>query len=96
MHADAGGVEIAAGIEFFAAPGCHTPDSNHAAQCCSFVVQRVRSGGLCSADRAMQDVFGAKYVSLHVRVTNKGAHHLYTQSLGYKCAFLPTNTTHTK
>lgn len=44
----------------------------------------------------MQDVFGAKYVSLHVRVTNKGAHHLYTQSLGYKCAFLPTNTTHTK
>lgn len=33
---------------------------------------------------AMQDVFGAKYVSLHVRVTNKGAHHLYTQSLGYK------------
>lgn len=51
---------------------------------------------VCSADRAMQDVFGAKYVSLHVRVTNKGAHHLYTQSLGYKCAFLPTNTTHTK
>jgi len=33
---------------------------------------------------AMQDVFGAKYVSLHVRVTNKGAHHLYTKSLGYK------------
>lgn len=38
----------------------------------------------------MQDVFGAKYVSLHVRVTNKGAHHLYTQSLGYKCAFCMT------
>jgi hypothetical protein len=34
----------------------------------------------------MQDVFGAKYVSLHVRVTNQGAHHLYTQSLGYQCA----------
>lgn len=34
----------------------------------------------------MQDVFGAKYVSLHVRVTNQGAHHLYTQSLGYECA----------
>lgn len=33
---------------------------------------------------AMQDVFGAKFVSLHVRVTNKGAHHLYTKSLGYK------------
>ena len=38
------------------------------------------------ADKAMQDVFGAKYVSLHVRVTNQGAHHLYTQSLGYECA----------
>ena len=37
----------------------------------------------------MQDVFGAKYVSLHVRVTNQGAHHLYTQSLGYQCAPLP-------
>jgi hypothetical protein len=39
-----------------------------------------------AADKAMQDVFGAKYVSLHVRVTNQGAHHLYTQSLGYQCA----------
>lgn len=37
-----------------------------------------------ASHRAMQDVFGAKYASLHVRVTNKGAHHLYTQSLGYK------------
>lgn len=37
----------------------------------------------------MQDVFGAKYVSLHVRVTNKGAHHLYTRSLGYKCVGAP-------
>lgn len=43
----------------------------------------------CTADLAMQDVFGAKYVSLHVRVTNKGAHHLYTKSLGYKCAACP-------
>jgi ribosomal protein S18 acetylase RimI-like enzyme len=42
----------------------------------------------CAADKAMQDVFGAKYVSLHVRVTNQGAHHLYTQSLGYECARL--------
>lgn len=40
-------------------------------------------------DIAMQDVFGAKYVSLHVRVSNKGAHHLYTQSLAYKQAPAP-------
>jgi ribosomal protein S18 acetylase RimI-like enzyme len=31
----------------------------------------------------MQEVFGAKYVSLHVRVSNKGAFHLYTRTLGY-------------
>ena len=41
--------------------------------------------GLCAgcADAAMQDVFNAEYVSLHVRVTNRAAKHLYTQSLGY-------------
>jgi hypothetical protein len=33
----------------------------------------------------MADVFDAEYVSLHVRVTNKGAFHLYTQTLGYEC-----------
>ena len=37
-----------------------------------------------TADKAMQDVFGAEYVSLHVRVSNKGAIHLYTQTLGYE------------
>jgi hypothetical protein len=37
----------------------------------------------------MQEVFGAKYVSLHVRVSNKGAFHLYTQTLGYQCAARP-------
>jgi ribosomal protein S18 acetylase RimI-like enzyme len=36
------------------------------------------------ADKAMQDVFGAEYVSLHVRVSNKGAIYLYTQTLGYE------------
>jgi len=36
-------------------------------------------------DQAMADVFDAEYVSLHVRVTNKGAFHLYTQTLGYEC-----------
>lgn len=34
----------------------------------------------------MAEVFGAIYVSLHVRVTNKAAFHLYTQTLGYKYA----------
>jgi len=32
----------------------------------------------------MEEVFGAHYSSLHVRVTNRGAFHLYTQTLGYK------------
>ena len=39
------------------------------------------------ADKAMLEVFGAVYVSLHVRVTNKAAYHLYTVKLGYQCAF---------
>ncbi len=32
----------------------------------------------------MVEVFGAHYSSLHVRVTNRGAFHLYTRTLGYK------------
>lgn len=32
----------------------------------------------------MLEVFNADYSSLHVRVTNKGALHLYTQTLGYR------------
>lgn len=36
------------------------------------------------ADKAMLDVFNAEYVSLHVRVTNSVAVHLYTECLGYK------------
>jgi len=39
---------------------------------------------MMAADRAMEHVFGAKYVSLHVRVTNKGAFHLYNETLGYQ------------
>mmetsp|Transcript_8498 Transcript_8498/g.20398 ORF Transcript_8498/g.20398 Transcript_8498/m.20398 type:complete len:130 (+) Transcript_8498:99-488(+) len=37
-----------------------------------------------AAHNAMEKVLGANYVSLHVRVTNKGAHHLYTNTLGYE------------
>lgn len=36
------------------------------------------------ADKAMEEVFGARYSSLHVRVTNRGAFHLYTETLGYR------------
>ena len=32
----------------------------------------------------MSEVFGARYCSLHVRVTNRAAFHLYTETLGYK------------
>ena len=32
----------------------------------------------------MEEVFGAKYSSLHVRVTNSAAFHLYNETLGYK------------
>lgn len=32
----------------------------------------------------MRDVFGAKFVSLHVRETNRAAIGLYTRSLGFE------------
>lgn len=37
-----------------------------------------------AAHKAMEEVFGADYVSLHVRVTNRVAYHLYTQTLKYE------------
>ena len=37
-----------------------------------------------AADKAMAEVFGAHYVSLHVRVTNQAAYHLYKETLGYE------------
>lgn len=39
---------------------------------------------MTAAQKAMQEVFGAEYVSLHVRKSNRAAFHLYTQTLGYK------------
>ncbi|CAM6088969.1 unnamed protein product [Calypogeia fissa] len=39
---------------------------------------------MTAAQRAMQEVFGAEYVSLHVRKSNRAAFHLYTETLGYK------------
>lgn len=38
-----------------------------------------------SADRAMQEVYNAAYATLHVRVSNKAACHLYKVTLGYEC-----------
>jgi hypothetical protein len=35
-------------------------------------------------ERAMAEAFGAKYVSLHVRVSNKAALHLYRDTLQFK------------
>lgn len=40
----------------------------------------------------MEEVFGAVYASLHVRVMNKGAFHLYTETLGYQYAFPLTSS----
>lgn len=37
-----------------------------------------------AAHRAMDQVFRAQYVSLHVRVSNKAAFHLYHETLGYE------------
>ncbi|KAH8960051.1 hypothetical protein BDL97_06G109800 [Sphagnum fallax] len=37
-----------------------------------------------SAEKAMQEVYGAQSVSLHVRKNNKAAFRLYTEKLGYK------------
>jgi N-alpha-acetyltransferase 10/11 len=39
---------------------------------------------MSAAHGAMEEVFGARYSSLHVRVTNRGAFHLYTETLGYQ------------
>eukprot|EP00850_Spirogloea_muscicola_P022779 SM000311S11925 [mRNA] locus=s311:94696:96670:- [translate_table: standard] len=39
---------------------------------------------LCLHQSAMGEVFGAEYVSLHVRKSNRAAFHLYTETLGYK------------
>ncbi|KAL9658816.1 hypothetical protein QQ045_017050 [Rhodiola kirilowii] len=39
---------------------------------------------MTSAQNAMEQVFGAEYVSLQVRKSNRAAFNLYTQTLGYK------------
>lgn len=37
-----------------------------------------------AAQAAMEEVFGAEYVSLHVRCSNRAAIHLYTETLQFK------------
>ncbi|GAQ80372.1 GCN5-related N-acetyltransferase [Klebsormidium nitens] len=39
---------------------------------------------MSAAQRAMEEVFEAEYVSLHVRKSNRAAFHLYTETLGYR------------
>jgi ribosomal protein S18 acetylase RimI-like enzyme len=39
---------------------------------------------MTQAQKDMQQVFNAKYVSLHVRKSNYAAYHLYTETLGYQ------------
>ncbi|KAM0949303.1 putative transferase transcription regulator GNAT family [Dioscorea sansibarensis] len=39
---------------------------------------------MTAAQAAMESVFGAEYVSLHVRRSNRAAFNLYTSTLGYK------------
>ncbi|KAL8226759.1 hypothetical protein R6Q57_016591 [Mikania cordata] len=39
---------------------------------------------MTAAQNAMEQVFGAEYVSLHVRKSNRAAFNLYTETLGYK------------
>ncbi|KAJ4978013.1 hypothetical protein NE237_008793 [Protea cynaroides] len=39
---------------------------------------------MTAAQNAMEQVFGAEYVSLHVRRSNRAAFNLYTETLGYK------------
>jgi ribosomal protein S18 acetylase RimI-like enzyme len=39
---------------------------------------------MTAAQQCMQGVFGAEYVSLHVRKSNRAAFHLYTETLGYR------------
>ena len=36
------------------------------------------------SQKEMQDVFGAEYVSLHVRKSNRAAFHLYSVTLNYQ------------
>ena len=36
------------------------------------------------AHKRMEESFGAVYCTLHVRYTNRAAHHLYSNTLGYK------------
>ncbi len=36
-----------------------------------------------ASHRSMISSFGACYVSLHVRISNGAAHHMYTKTLGY-------------
>jgi peptide alpha-N-acetyltransferase len=37
-----------------------------------------------AVERSVAEVFRGEHVSLHVRVTNRAAHHLYSKTLGFR------------
>jgi ribosomal protein S18 acetylase RimI-like enzyme len=37
------------------------------------------------AVRSMVEIYDARFVSLHVRQTNRAAKHLYSNTLGFRC-----------
>jgi peptide alpha-N-acetyltransferase len=41
-----------------------------------------------AVERAVAEVFHGEHVSLHVRVTNRAAHHLYSKTLGFRRVLL--------
>jgi ribosomal protein S18 acetylase RimI-like enzyme len=41
-----------------------------------------------AVERAVAEVFHGEHVSLHVRVTNRAAHHLYSKTLGFRCVLV--------
>ncbi|XP_017257256.1 N-terminal acetyltransferase A complex catalytic subunit NAA10 [Daucus carota subsp. sativus] len=74
---------VLAKMEEEATPECHGHITSLA------VLRSHRKLGLATklmmaAHSAMEHVFGAEHVSLHVRESNRAAFNLYTETLGYK------------
>lgn len=48
------------------------------------ILWKLSPANICLSELAMVETFGAKYVSLHVRVSNAAARHLYEDTLKFK------------
>jgi ribosomal protein S18 acetylase RimI-like enzyme len=80
---------VLAKMEEDAPPTSKAPVSPHGHITSLSVARTHRKLGLATslmraAHKAMDEVFQAQYVSLHVRVSNKAAFHLYHNTLGYE------------